>query len=198
LSDVEDKATAEALALRCVAHHEAGHAVAAIWLRVPFRWVSIKPKAGSAGRVSGPSPLARLLEKHAGGDDLTPREWVRIESEVVILCAGVAAERGYLQRNGLFSVDSDADLAFTGVFDRSMNVDMAARLHGDDPEVADAWLRYLGLRASSLVRWQWKGVERVAAELLKRRTLSAKDVRAAYLASFKPSPGSVFYKPDDT
>lgn len=196
MGEVADKATAEALELACVAHHEAGHAVAHIWLHVPFRWVSIKPKGRTRGRVSGSSPLGRLLEKQADGDGLAPREWVRMESEVVIFCAGVAAEREYRQRNGLFSADSDADLVFSGMFDRSTNIDIAAVLHSDDPEVADAWLRYLGLRASSLVRWHWTGIERVAAKLLERRTLSAKEARAAYL-DVKPSARSVFYKGDD-
>jgi hypothetical protein len=198
LSQIEDKEAEKRRGLERVAHHEAGHAVACVWLGLPFRWVSIKPKGDSQGRVSGPSPLARLLEKHEDGDALTPREWVRVENEVVSFCAGSAAEAEYLRRNNLVSIENLAVLVEVGEPDRSMNVGIATRLHGDDPDVAHAWLTYLRLRAVSLVRWHWTHVEHVAEALVNRRTLSAKDVRAVISESFKPELGSIFYTPDDT
>ena len=78
-----------------------------------------------------------------------------------------------------------------------MNVDIAAQLHGDDPEVGDVWLAYLSLRASSLVRWQWTGVEHVAAELLKRNAVGEgcpRHLRRKLQALTR----HVFYEPNDT
>lgn len=198
LGGIGDKGALEPPSLERVAYHEAGHAVAHIWLGVPFRWASIKPDANSYGRVTGPSPLRRLIDKRLDGDKLTPKEWVRVEKEIVAIYAGSAAEAEYLQRNDLVNLDNLTGLVLGALDDQSINIQIATQLQSDDTEVGDAWLTYLRLRASSLVRWQWIRIEHVAAQLLKRTTLSAKQVQAAYLESIKPSPGSVFYASDDT
>ena len=121
---------------------------------------------------------------------------MRIEIEIIALFAGSAAEREYLVSRKLVSIDSVFDLAVGGVSDRSIVSEIAIRVQSDDPEVADAWLNYLQFRAKSLVRRDWKGIECVAAELLKRTTLSAREVHAADLEASRPSPGSIFYKAD--
>src|SRR6185437_15760265 len=65
--------------MEAVAYHEAGHAVAALLLHRPLRYVTIVP------------------DKARGtlGHDLTPRRRTILEREIMVLLAGEVAEREF-------------------------------------------------------------------------------------------------------
>jgi hypothetical protein len=66
---------------RRTAIHEAGHAVWAVLLRRPLKYVSVEPIAGSLGRTA-------FLRRHA----LDLRDHRQVEREVALYVAGVVAE----------------------------------------------------------------------------------------------------------
>lgn len=88
--------------------------------------------------------------------------------------------------DGLVQIAAGADHDFGQISEQ------AIRLQGDDPEVGDAWLTYLRLRAISLVRRDWHAIEDVADALLKRKTLTTAEARDAYLESFRSRSTGIF------
>src|SRR5437016_2249213 len=78
------------LALQRTAYHEAGHAVAASWLRVPFRYVTIVPdeQDGSLGHIR-----FTALSKDFGPDIESGSKVRRVlEPRIMVGLAGCAAE----------------------------------------------------------------------------------------------------------
>jgi hypothetical protein len=146
-----------------LAFHEAGHAVMATMLRRPIRRASIRHTHGLTGYVDyehASSTLAEVREEHR----------VIIETDALILLAGRAAE---CERT-LGSPLSHASL------DRQNARALLGSLE-DSEEVVSNWLRYLLVRAQSLLQREWPLVHGVAHALLKDEELDG-DAIARVLA----------------
>ena len=148
--------------------HEAGHAVAATFLHhaAKVRRVTITPDraSGSLGHVRGwvrPS-VWRAVE--AG--DTSLKSLLHLTEEVLVLLAGEIAER----RAG-------ARLVWGAGTDRENAADIANALSGD-PRQANAFLRWLIIRAENLVALRWVEVQAVAAALLEHKTLTRDQIHA--------------------
>jgi hypothetical protein len=136
-----------------LAFHEAGHAVMATMLRRPIRRASIRHTHGLTGYVDyehASSMLREVREEHRS----------IIETDALILLAGRAAE---CERT-LGSPLSHASL------DRQNARALLGSLE-DSEEVVSNWLRYLLVRAQSLLQREWPLVHGVAHALLKDEEL---------------------------
>ena len=136
-----------------LAFHEAGHAVMATTLRRPIYRASIRETHGLTGYVDfkhASSALAEVREEHRA----------IIETDALILLAGRAAE---CERT-LGSPLSHASL------DRQNARALMATLE-DSEEVITNWMRYLLVRAQSMLQQDWPLVHAVAHALLKEEEL---------------------------
>jgi hypothetical protein len=151
--------------LESVAYHEAGHAVACIELRRPFKSVTIVPKDDSLGHLlKNPAPASIRPEVDAG--DKVDR-W--LEREVSIVLVGLAAEHRHTGRHNWRGARRDLDHA----------VDLASYLHFD-PKLMGKYLTYMVEKAKHFVAdpLAWIRIEALATALMKYHTLSARRARA--------------------
>src|SRR5204862_2517584 len=135
-----------------------GHAVMATVLRRPIHRASIRETHGLAGYVDfrhASSALAEVREEHRP----------IIETDALILLAGRAAE---CERT-LGSPLSHASL------DRQNARAMLSALE-DSEEVVTNWMRYLLVRAQSLLQREWPFVHAVAHALLRDEELDGAGV----------------------
>lgn len=135
------------------AYHEAGHAVAALALRIPVKRVSIvgDAKRGVAGHVYlGPSRSVDAMHKQG-----------------IVALAGEAAQRRYNPRSVR---------AHHGGGDRQAVAEYALERTGSG-EQATLLARLWELQARDLVEKRWDTIQRVAIALLEWQTLDAERVR---------------------
>jgi hypothetical protein len=147
--------------LKRTAYHEAGHAVAAVLMDVPFRRVTILPDAQCAGRVD----LANVeppIHVKAARD-----HWAR---RICVFLAGPLAETLYSrcwQQQPISNEHTDEFKVWEIIacFDLRAKADRVNRLRFQTLE---------RLRAPDV----WAVVEVVALELLKRKTLNSAQVHS--------------------
>ena len=152
--------------LSAVAYHEAGHAVAHIFLYHPIRKVTIRPdeKAGSAGlcQRKGPSYL-KAIDVH-----ISAAKQARILDNIKALLAGNVAQRRFNKRSVRhWQASSDFQEAF----------DLASRLT-DVPKGVELLLAWLRHETECLVALRWPQIQAVASALLEHETLTGEQVRA--------------------
>lgn len=149
------------------AYHEAGHAVAAHLLEVPFEYITIKvdEERGSLGSMLRVEKEGFKPEVDA--DDETLRNV--IEARAMVCMAGPEAEKS-------FAGEYD-DVGATS--DRHFAADWVSRATCGDAKEEDAYLNWLTNRVRSRLskHCEWKFVQAVAKALLEHETLSAKRVR---------------------
>ena len=135
------------------AHHEAGHAVAALVLHIPVKRISIVPdgRQGVAGHV--------YLGKCRSVDAM--------HRQGTVALAGEAAQRRYNPR----SVRRD------GGRDRQAVVDFALDQTGGSGEQATLLAQLWELQARNLIESQWDTVQLVAKYLLRQSMLNAAQIR---------------------
>ena len=136
-----------------LAFHEAGHAVMATLLRRPIHRASIREAHGLTGYVD---------YKHASSAIAEAREEHRpiLEADALILLAGRAAECERTLGSPLSHASLDKQNART----------LLAMLE-DSEEVVTAWMRYLLVRAQSMLQSEWPMVHAVAHALLEDEEL---------------------------
>jgi hypothetical protein len=166
------------------AHHEAGHAVACIFAegnRIRFQQVSVVPDEaeGSLGHVLQRRCRARLRREWESGY-LSPRAERAAMNQAVVLLAGKAAADRYHGRRGNRGSAVYAQHAEHGRVivdgDQRYAVDYLGRIsHGDPDETGLLW-RLAEYRARRLVEVRWNFIEKLAGELLSRRTLTEREV----------------------
>lgn len=137
------------------AYHEAGHAVVALALGRPVQKLSIKPAERWLGRC----------EFHKGRfaayKDLK-------EAQILILLAGLAAEARHTGRYGWDGAAHDLDVVRSLLGTRA----------GDDRRAERLESRLLDKTEHLLDRPElWLAVEQIAAELLRRTTISGRTAR---------------------
>lgn len=156
------------------AYHEAGHAVAAVVLRVGAVYASIVPDAvmGTVGHVKhlgwpGPPPdvegdLARV-RRHA-------------EPRIILALAGVVAEkRHHGRRHNWIGANSDLRAA----------TDLMG--HFVSPRQLQAYTDWMWARTEDLVELWWPQIEAVATALLDRRTMRGREIREVMMSVGQPS-----------
>jgi Bacterial RNA polymerase, alpha chain C terminal domain len=144
-----------------LAFHEAGHAVMAFILGRPIHRASIRRKHGLSGYVDYEHALSPFME-------VTEEHRPLIESDVLVLLAGRAAE---CERT-LGSPPSHAGL------DRQ-NARALLGILEDCDEVAASWMRYLLVRAQSILQEEWPLVYSVARALMREEELDGNGVARA-------------------
>jgi hypothetical protein len=154
--------------LEHIAHHEAGHAVAAVAFRKSFRYVTIEPDDDSLGHIIFQKRAASFRPDICG--DLRTR--VLSKTARSYLLPDRARERTSADaRNGAVR-DSDMENAFS-MIDYMSN----------DPKETKAYIAWLAVRSRGFVcsEVHWPQIEAVARELLAKpkgeRRLSARQVR---------------------
>jgi hypothetical protein len=157
------KAERERRRLEETAYHEAGHAVAAIVLRRGFSHVTIEPRDDSLGHVK-PNKHPESFRPDISDD---ARDAPRIEREVLMLLAGIAAEKHLRGRRNYRGASQDLRMA----------VDVAGYLFSR--RTLEKYLEYMIERAEDFISmpFHWLQVEALATALLERRTLSARAAR---------------------
>jgi ATP-dependent Zn protease len=147
------------------AYHEAGHAVSHFVLRVPFRYVTIKPdiEKHTLSHVYGVFPKKFNPELNR---DIRTR--TRVEHEIMTSLAGHIAEK----------IASGRTDNVGASFDNHAAVDLASYVTSSDGEM-NAYLEWLRIRTESLLLLplHWDMIEEVANALMKRETISAKDAK---------------------
>jgi ATP-dependent Zn protease len=142
--------------IRNVAYHEAGHAVIGVAVGMPLARVTIRPRGNSL--VDG-----KTMWRHGSRSPLL--------SQVIVDYAGFSAERRI-----------DASVRWEeGVDDHDVLEDKILRGQWADSEeaVADAYrfMRKVKKASAALVTRHWKAIITVAEELLRKQTLTGKQVR---------------------
>jgi len=149
-----------------VAHHEAGHAVAAHVLGLTVDRISIVSDGDAAGQVI--HDYGCNMNEVINEDDGI-RQWA-LERAAIVSLAGEAAQR----RFRVESVEEEH-----GGGDRLHVHDMLDHLAGEmDQELRDAWYRVLVLRAQRLITEHWVRVTWLASLLLRETTIEgAEEIR---------------------
>jgi ATP-dependent Zn protease len=161
---------------RCVAVHEAGHAVLAVLLGVPITSVTIRPNAASGSLGDTKHSLAWLqtiLQASEEGD--SGEELVVAVRGIIVGLAGRLAEECIIGQSGpeaQYSHDED------GI------TELVSRVCGDHEE-GDAFCKWLTVRARNMVVARRTDIERVADRLLDQETMSGEALDAVI---FPPSP----------
>jgi len=140
------------------AYHEAGHAVAALALGRPVDRVSVVGDARWLGVC------------HFGKAVFRPSEdWV--EREMLIALGGIAAEARRTEDYAWDAADRDYRYAYELALDR-----------GGGPRQAERLLRRALAKVEHLLAREvnWRTVERLAAELLRRGEVSGRAARRLY------------------
>lgn len=152
--------------LRMTAYHEAGHAVAAFVARLPIGGATIVPdkKEGCLGSVIVENPLGDWQR----GDG--PRR-PSLEAYIVMIYAGDVAECVCSGRNIEISGE-EIERA------RRTIAHWMPRARFPSHDMFERYERKLQRRARQLVMRHWGLIERLAARLLRRKTLSADEVIA--------------------
>jgi hypothetical protein len=152
------KKSTQAERLKGTAIHEAGHAVAAYYLRVRIKYVTIVPK-GDAHVEFG---------RHGMFDD-SLRGIDRAERHIMVRFAGQIAERKHAPRS---------KWRRGGWIDRAAALELFSRIDHPDQKVRDLHMKLLWRKTECLVEFRWKGIQVVADALLKHKRLDAAQVAA--------------------
>jgi hypothetical protein len=171
-------AQAKLKTLESIAYHEAGHAVAALQLKVGIgrRGVSIVPNEDWSGFV-------HTLKGFSGRPDIERTGQMRLgaEKRAIISFAGEAAQRRFRP----MSVRRHH-----AAIDRRHAIDLMNYFVGSTREL-EAYLEWLRIRAESFVAspFNWKRIEAVAAALMARKRLTAGEAKEICLEELRRAMG---------
>lgn len=149
------------------AYHEAGHAVIAWWLGVHLEAATIEPNEaeGYQGAV-----VAKFMTaiSHKIEYDITPGLQRRVENYAVHTLAGVGAQRKFNPRS-VRSYHSRAD-------DQAV-VNLLSYLCDPSSKVWKPYVAFMVARARAAVEnpINWRAIEVLAKELIRRRTMKGKE-----------------------
>lgn len=139
------------------AYHEAGHAVAAIHLYLPFKYVTIVPEPGSLGHV-----LHHKMPKWFNPeiDKDSARVWYHARSHVICSLAGQVAQSKFVGRRVVRGAGGDHELV----------IEIASHLVGYGKTLT-AFVEYCRCECEDLIVARWREVEAIAAALIERKRL---------------------------
>jgi hypothetical protein len=155
--------TESRIRLKSTAYHEAGHAVMAVHLKVPFALVSIDKDNDSAGQTYWSRSKRVNPELH-----FPLPHWMRamIECHAIALLAGDAAERRFRPRR-----------RFAGHSDKRDAYELLAFLD-EGPRALELRERLARVLAKHYVDDLWDEIRAVARALMKYKKLKAAKVEA--------------------
>ncbi len=144
-----------------LAFHEAGHAVMAFLLGRPIRRASIRRRHGLSGHVDFEYATSALFK-------VAPAHRPLIESDALVLLAGRAAEceRTLGSPPSHAGLDRENTRALLGILE-------------DCDEVVSSWMRYLLVRAQSMLQEEWPLVYSVARALMRDEEIDGEGVARA-------------------
>ncbi len=148
---------------KAVAHHEAGHAVAAFYFDHAIESVTIKPGEDFAGSSISSPDFGRGFDPEV---DVDAAQYVKMLEDIVVCFAGHEAEAAYRGRRNWHGSTTDFGIA----------ADLALYLSRGSEE-ASALLRWRKLVARGLVKAHTREIAAVASALLAQGTLAGDDVR---------------------
>lgn len=171
---------------RAVAFHEAGHAAAAIWLKVPVRSATIKSEDGVLGYVElggAPATVKEWVDDQGCGSMWSPvpariRDW--FERRAMIALAGEVAQQKATGTTwgseGLMDHGAYGSVRVAG--DRHEATALVERISAGEDELG-AYLVWLEARTRSVLSFGpvWAIVEALAQALAEHRHLAAPVVR---------------------
>ena len=127
--------------LQATAYHESGHAITAIHLDIPFRYLTIIKNETSLGHVLFGSKVsllcASLKNEYA---EPTCKQKELIERDIIIDFAGFYAEHKFTGRRNKISASQDWNNA----------ISKAEVIH-DSLDIIEKYLEYLAVRAEGIV-----------------------------------------------
>jgi len=148
-----------------VAYHEAGHAVVAWRLCVPFRHVTIIPEEGNLGHVlRSQIPKWCREESDSYNED---RARMFMEKRVQVAFAGQIAQHIH---------QGEPPTSYSNGGDDQEVIDLAFKFGGPTREIAEAWLNWLFLLTKDVVESHCKPILAVANALLERKHLTKAEV----------------------
>jgi hypothetical protein len=150
------KKSTRAERLKGTAIHEAGHAVAAYYLRVRIKYVTIAPH-GDAHVEFG---RHGMLDDSLCGTD-------RAERHIMVRFAGQIAERKHAPRS---------KWRRGGWVDRAAALELFSCIDQPDQKVRDLHMKLLWRKTECLVEFRWEDIRAVADALLKHKKLDATQV----------------------
>ena len=152
------------------AYHEAGHAIAHIFLHVPFEKVSIRADEGSLGRCTSYG-LRYLKDVDVY---ITPAKQDRIFRYVKAAFAGHYAQKRFNKK---------CVRQWHSQKDYHDGVGLLSYI--SDPPAIDHLVRWLECETEMLVELRWQEIETVAHALLERETLTREEVRELLFGEYR-------------
>lgn len=157
--------------LWATAYHEAGHAIAAIDLKVGLGRIGVSIVASensNGGRFSG---FAHVRKGFSGNPDMETTGAMRLKAEnrTIVLFAGEAAQRRF-RPSSVRNYHAHSD--------RKTAIDLMSYFVGSDRELK-AYLAWLRIRAEQLMDnpGTWIRVEALAKALMERKRVSATEAK---------------------
>ena len=151
--------------LQAKAHHQAGYAVASVYLGLRFRYVTLQKKNETLGRLR----LNGSKDGPASDTHCSANRCFRIRDPLhpIARFAGQLAERKFTGRRAPNPCDSDDQRIINEAFHCCWFSSRTTR----------AYLHYCWHAAEDFVRQGWRDVETVAARLLEMKVLREREVR---------------------
>lgn len=170
---------------RLVAYHEAGHAVAAVRLRLPFVLLTIESGEGSLGHILHDTSSRQLADRRSAGI-ITPAMRERLMELAICSFAGAAGA----------GIAEGVDWDWTGAESDEDHVWHCLMLatpdvhhpEGGESPALQALADYCRARTLDLIRGNADRVRAVADALIEHRTLKANRVRAIVKDGDAPPP----------
>jgi hypothetical protein len=144
---------------KTTAYHEAGHFVAALFLGVPVKYVTIIPDSDSGGHCK-----CGFGYREGQLYEMSAATVIKFEKSMMVSLAGYEAQRKFRPSSGR---------SHHGAGDRKNVAEFVFRMTA--PNEASLLIKLLTVRTRNLLAVRWNEVEKIAAALLERKWLSLED-----------------------
>lgn len=151
--------------VRVLAHHEAGHALAACLVHMPISSVTIVPDGDSLGRVH--CSLYGYRDFHPDAH-VSHRTTAQAKKVILVALAGAVAEARAVGRKRMPSNRDDYHV--------DQAVTITSQLCGSFDEVV-AYVDFMWVQTTNIVNLYWKQIRILASALVEEKTIGQRRVR---------------------